>query len=154
MPVLGFAEDTNYNYLSEWYFSYMLYPSFSLYKKCSDVKNDKDSEVTLEFSWDTVKRKLTDSITAIENGTKLENEITESGQTANQTSSLSAIAEGPRFRLMWSSFQWLKNEVGALSKYCFGLLMSLSLSLPPSLSHYVPILSSSHYIFSSFLLLT
>ncbi|XP_021987903.1 uncharacterized protein LOC110884493 isoform X5 [Helianthus annuus] len=78
---------------------------------CSAMKNNKDGEIALEFSWDTVKRKLTDSITAIENGTKLEKEVIESGQTANQPSSLSAIAVGPRFRLMWASFNWLKNEV-------------------------------------------
>lgn len=81
----------------------------------SDVKNDKGKEFTLEFSWETVKEKLTDSITAIDNGTKLENEI-KSGQTANQPSSLSAIAEGPRFRLMLASFHWLKNEVDNISK--------------------------------------
>ncbi|KAI3772897.1 hypothetical protein L6452_04091 [Arctium lappa] len=80
----------------------------------SAKRNDKDSKVT--FSWDTVKRKLIDSITAIENGTKLENEIMESGETANQPSSLSAIAEGPRFRLMWVSFQWLKIEVENISR--------------------------------------
>ncbi|KAM0026727.1 hypothetical protein Hdeb2414_s0020g00561481 [Helianthus debilis subsp. tardiflorus] len=77
----------------------------------SAMRNNKDGEIALEFSWDTVKRKLTDSITAIENGTKLEKEVMESGQTANQPSSLSAIAVGPRFRLMWASFNWLKNEV-------------------------------------------
>ncbi|PWA51826.1 hypothetical protein CTI12_AA461690 [Artemisia annua] len=77
----------------------------------SATKKEKDTEFTLEFSWDTVKGKLTDSITAIENGTKLENEVMESGETAKQPSSLSAIAEGPRFRLMWASFHWLKNEV-------------------------------------------
>lgn len=82
------------------------------FKKCSAVKNNKDTEVTLELSWDIVKRKLNDSITAIEVGTKLENE---SGKTANQPSSLSAIAVGPRFRLMWASFNWLKNEVDTFS---------------------------------------
>ncbi|GJU85312.1 hypothetical protein Tco_1292858, partial [Tanacetum coccineum] len=61
----------------------------------SATKKEKGTEFTLEFSWDTVKGKLTDSINAIENGTKLENEVTESGETANQPSSLSAIAEGP-----------------------------------------------------------
>ncbi|KAI3694371.1 hypothetical protein L1987_77336 [Smallanthus sonchifolius] len=82
----------------------------------SAMKNNKDSEVTLEFSWDIVNRKLTDSVTAIENGTKLEKEIMESGETANQPSSLSAIAMGPRFRLMWASFKWLKNEVDNISR--------------------------------------
>nr|XP_043620766.1 uncharacterized protein LOC122592572 [Erigeron canadensis] len=82
----------------------------------SAMKNEKENEATLEFSWDTVKRKLSDSINAIENGTKLENEFTGSGQTAKQPSSLFAIAEGPRFRLMWASFQWLKNEVNNISR--------------------------------------
>ncbi|CAH1424569.1 unnamed protein product [Lactuca virosa] len=77
----------------------------------SGVKNDKGKEVTLELSWDTVENKIINSITAIEHGTKLENETMESGQTANKSSSLSAIAEGPRFRLMLASFHWLKNEV-------------------------------------------
>ncbi|KAL4571918.1 hypothetical protein LXL04_018685 [Taraxacum kok-saghyz] len=85
----------------------------------SDVKNDKNKEVTLELSWDTVKEKLTNSITAIELGTKFENETMKSRQTAKQTSSLSAIAEGPRFRLLLASFHWLKNEAGTLSMCCF-----------------------------------
>lgn len=78
----------------------------------SGVKNDKGKEVSLELSWDTVENKLINSITAIEYGTKLETETMESGQTANKSSSLSAIAEGPRFRLMLASFHWLKNEAG------------------------------------------
>ncbi|KAI3801133.1 hypothetical protein L1987_29236 [Smallanthus sonchifolius] len=82
----------------------------------SAMKNDKDSEVKLEFSWDIVQQKLIGSITAIENGAKLEKGIMESGQTANQPSSLSAIAVGPRFRLMWASFQWLKKEVDNISR--------------------------------------
>ncbi|XP_076883241.1 uncharacterized protein LOC143531945 [Bidens hawaiensis] len=81
----------------------------------STMKNNKDGEATLEFSWDIVERKLIDSITAIENETKLEKESTELGQTARQPSSLSAIAVGPRFRLMWASFKWLKNEVDNIS---------------------------------------
>ncbi|KAL8208410.1 hypothetical protein R6Q57_007822 [Mikania cordata] len=81
----------------------------------SAMKNNKDSEVTLEFSWDIMKRKLTDSIMAIENE-PTEKEIMESGPTANQPSSLSAIAVGPRFRLMWASFKWLKNEVDNISR--------------------------------------
>ncbi|GKB51438.1 hypothetical protein Tco_0902191, partial [Tanacetum coccineum] len=48
--------------------------------------------------------------TEIENGTRLENEVMESREIAKEPSSLSAIAEGPRFRLMWASFHWLKNE--------------------------------------------
>ena len=67
------------------------------------------------MSWDTVENKLINSITAIEYGTKLETETMESGQTANKSSSLSAIAEGPRFRLMLASFHWLKNEAGTFS---------------------------------------
>ncbi|KAK9075984.1 hypothetical protein SSX86_004314 [Deinandra increscens subsp. villosa] len=82
----------------------------------SAMRDNKDKEVTLEFSWDIVKRKLTDSMTAIESGTNLAKEIMESGQTANQPSSLSAIAVGPRFRLMWASFKWLKNEVENISR--------------------------------------
>ncbi|KAI7732992.1 hypothetical protein M8C21_024983 [Ambrosia artemisiifolia] len=40
-----------------------------------------DSEDNLEFSGDIVQQKLTSSITAIENGTKVEKEITDSGQS-------------------------------------------------------------------------
>ncbi|GJS76887.1 hypothetical protein Tco_0726768 [Tanacetum coccineum] len=60
------------------------------YPECHE--EEKDIDFTLEFSWDTIKGKLTESITKIENGTKLENFVMESGETAKQLSSLSCIA--------------------------------------------------------------
>ncbi|PWA38172.1 hypothetical protein CTI12_AA585840 [Artemisia annua] len=65
-------------------------------RKCSATKKDKDIGFTLEFSWDTVKGKVTDSIISIENGTKFENKV--------------AIPQGLKFRLIQASFHWLKNE--------------------------------------------
>ncbi|XP_024974352.1 uncharacterized protein LOC112512558 [Cynara cardunculus var. scolymus] len=81
----------------------------------SAATNDKDSEVNLNLSWDTVKGKLIDSISAIERGAKLDDGNMETEQIAKQPSCLAAVAEGPRFRLLWASFQWLKNEVDNIS---------------------------------------
>ncbi|PWA40847.1 hypothetical protein CTI12_AA554510 [Artemisia annua] len=77
------------------------------------TKKDKEMKFTLEFSWDTVKGKVADSIIAIENGTKFKNKVIEAGQTANKPSSLYAIPQGLKFRLMQASFHWHKNE------FCF-----------------------------------
>ncbi|GKE62263.1 hypothetical protein Tco_1512630, partial [Tanacetum coccineum] len=47
-------------------------------------KEEKDIEFTLKFSSDTIKGKLIESITKIGNGTKLENEVMELGETTKQ----------------------------------------------------------------------
>ena len=95
----------------------MLYCLSLLFVNHSAAMNNKDSEVNLNLSWDTVKGKLIDSISAIERGAKLGDGNMETEQIAKQPSCLAAVAEGPRFRLLWASFQWLKNEANTLSIY-------------------------------------
>ncbi|PWA64277.1 hypothetical protein CTI12_AA264370 [Artemisia annua] len=82
--------------------------------KCSATKKDKEMKFTLEFSWDTVKGKVADSIIAIQNGTKIKSKVMEAGQTANKPSTLYAIPHGLKFRLIQASFHWHKNEVRTL----------------------------------------
>ncbi|EYU17984.1 hypothetical protein ABFS82_14G211000 [Erythranthe guttata] len=80
----------------------------------SEVAND--GEVRLQFAWDVVKRKLVDSLSAVKNGVNLSERVSEIEQKpAKQPSSLSAIAEGPRIRLLWASFQCLNKEVANIS---------------------------------------
>ncbi|KVI03818.1 hypothetical protein Ccrd_017878 [Cynara cardunculus var. scolymus] len=76
----------------------------------SAATNDKDSEVNLNLSWDTVKGKLIDSISAIERGAKLDDGNMETEQIAKQPSCLAAVAEGPRY-----SFKF----VAILDDFCF-----------------------------------
>ncbi|KAK4441518.1 hypothetical protein Salat_0486700 [Sesamum alatum] len=71
-----------------------------------------DDEVFDQFAWDVVKGKLMDSLSSIKNGINLSERIGESKQdSAKQPSSLCAVAEGPRIRLLWASFQCLNKEV-------------------------------------------
>ncbi|PIN22759.1 hypothetical protein CDL12_04520 [Handroanthus impetiginosus] len=76
-----------------------------------------DDEVCLQFAWDVVKGKLRDSLSAVKNGVNLSERIGEFEQnSAKQQSSLSALAEDPRIRLLWASFQWLNKEVANISE--------------------------------------
>lgn len=73
----------------------------------------------MQFAWDVVRGKLTDSLSAISNGVNLgENAGKFEQNLAKQPSSLYAVAEGPRVRLLWRSFQWLKKEA-SITEYCF-----------------------------------
>ncbi|XP_057776717.1 uncharacterized protein LOC130995449 isoform X2 [Salvia miltiorrhiza] len=80
----------------------------------SSVTND--DEVWLQFAWDVVRGKLTDSLSAISNGVNPSENIGKFEQNpGTQPSSLYAVSEGPRIRLLWRSFQWLKKEVTNIS---------------------------------------
>uniref|UniRef100_A0A5B7A7Q2 Uncharacterized protein n=1 Tax=Davidia involucrata TaxID=16924 RepID=A0A5B7A7Q2_DAVIN len=80
----------------------------------SAMKNDED--FNLKFAWDIVKGKLVNSLNAIEHGGNLGNRVFGYEQEhAKRPLSLYAIAEGPRLRLLWTSFQWLKKEVDNIS---------------------------------------
>ncbi|KAL2540746.1 hypothetical protein Adt_01724 [Abeliophyllum distichum] len=80
----------------------------------SATPNDK--EVYLEFAWDIVKGKLMDSLCFINNGVNVRDRVAELEQGhTKQPLSLCAVAEGPRVRLLWASFQWLNNEVVNIS---------------------------------------
>ncbi|KAG8370877.1 hypothetical protein BUALT_Bualt13G0029100 [Buddleja alternifolia] len=70
-----------------------------------------DDEVYLQFAWDVVKGKLIDSLATVEKGANLSEKVTEFEQNpGKQPTSLCAVAEGPRIRLLWASFQWLNKE--------------------------------------------
>ncbi|XP_042064926.1 uncharacterized protein LOC121808474 [Salvia splendens] len=75
-----------------------------------------DDEVWLQFAWDVVRGKLMDSLSTLSDGV---NPSDNSGKfelnPATQPSSLYAVTEGPRIRLLWRSFQWLKKEVTNIS---------------------------------------
>uniref|UniRef100_A0A5B7A9R6 Uncharacterized protein n=1 Tax=Davidia involucrata TaxID=16924 RepID=A0A5B7A9R6_DAVIN len=80
----------------------------------SATKNDED--FNLKFAWDIVEGKLVDSLNAIEHGGNLGNIVIKFEQDhAKRPLSLYAVAEGPRLRLLWASFQWLKKEVDNIS---------------------------------------
>lgn len=69
----------------------------------------------MQFAWDVVNGKLVDSLSAIKNGVNLSERVHEiEKKSADQPSSLSALSEGPRIRLLWASFQWLNKEAGTL----------------------------------------
>ncbi|KAK3032145.1 hypothetical protein RJ639_034970 [Escallonia herrerae] len=74
---------------------------------------NNDDEISFGFAWDIVKGKLMDTLDAIGRGGDLGNKGFEHEQ--KQPSSLYAVAEGPRFRLLWASYQWLNNEAGTWS---------------------------------------
>lgn len=77
---------------------------------CSPEQND---EVNLHFAWDIVKVKLLDSLDAVKQGANVVTGFQE--EFALQPSSLLALAEFPRLRLLWASFQWLRKQVNNLS---------------------------------------
>ncbi|XP_022867756.1 uncharacterized protein LOC111387431 isoform X2 [Olea europaea var. sylvestris] len=88
----------------------MRYYSFN----CSATANDK--EVYLEFAWDIVKGKIMDSLCFIQNEVNVGDRVAELEEGhMKKPSSLCAVTEGPRMRLLWASFQWLKDEVVNIS---------------------------------------
>ncbi|GFQ06587.1 hypothetical protein PHJA_002802700 [Phtheirospermum japonicum] len=75
-----------------------------------------DDEVPLHFAWDVVRGKLMDSLSTIKKGVNLSERVGELEQNpSKQASSLCAIAEGPRIRLLWASLKWLDKEVANIS---------------------------------------
>ncbi|KAL8511111.1 hypothetical protein ACS0TY_017800 [Phlomoides rotata] len=80
----------------------------------------------MQFAWDVVRDKLMDSLSAIKNGVNFSERVGEFEQnSANQPSSLCAVAEGPRNRLLWASYQWLYKEVNALCVVALNLFQCL-----------------------------
>ncbi|KAL1565178.1 hypothetical protein AAHA92_07428 [Salvia divinorum] len=75
-----------------------------------------DDEVWLQFAWDVVRGKLMYSLSTLSDGVNpSENSGKFEQNPATQPSSLYAVSEGPRIRLLWRSFQWLKKEVTNIS---------------------------------------
>ncbi|CAA0815264.1 Unknown protein [Striga hermonthica] len=71
-----------------------------------------DDEVPLQFAWDVVRGKLTEALSAIKRGESFVDRIGELEQNSTrQASCLSAIAEGPRIRLLCASLKWLNKEI-------------------------------------------
>jgi hypothetical protein len=85
---------------------------------CSDMKND--DRVDSKYALDVVKRKLLDSVNALEHGRKLGARILEfEDHHAKQPLSLNAVAEGPRLHLLWASFRQVEEEAGTVSVVFF-----------------------------------
>ncbi|XP_073154652.1 uncharacterized protein [Henckelia pumila] len=83
----------------------------------SEMTND--NEVYLQFAWDIVKGKLMDSLSATEVGLELRETFPEfEGKDTKCQSSLCAVADSPRIRLLWASFQWFNKEVSNISGNC------------------------------------
>jgi hypothetical protein len=85
---------------------------------CSAMKND--DQVESKYALDVVKRKLLDSINALERGRKLGTRILEFEEHhAKKPLSLNAVAEGPRLHLLWASFRQVEEEAGTVSVVSF-----------------------------------
>ncbi|XP_059432345.1 uncharacterized protein LOC132165700 isoform X2 [Corylus avellana] len=82
---------------------------------CSAMKND--DQVESKYALDVVKRKLLDSVNALEHGRKLGTRILEFEEHyAKKPLSLNAVAEGPRLHLLWASFRQVEEEVSKISQ--------------------------------------
>lgn len=77
--------------------------------------NDTDSDCSLD-ALNAVKKKLLDSLEALELGGKLGNRVLEpEGYYTKRPLSLNAIADGPRLRLLWASLLRIEEEVKTIS---------------------------------------
>lgn len=104
--------------------------TFYLLHHSATTDTDK---VNLQFAWDVVKGKLLDSLSAVKSG--IDGSVVQFEQnSAKRPSSLSAVAEGPRIRLLWRSFQWLNEEASTVNIYLlnFCLLHFIFLELKSS----------------------
>ncbi|PSR89698.1 Ycf55-like protein [Actinidia chinensis var. chinensis] len=82
----------------------------------SGRSTENNEELNLKLPWDIVEEKLMDALNAIEHGDNFGSRFVNSEQDqAMRPLSLDAVAVGPRFRLLWASFQWLKKEVDNIS---------------------------------------
>ncbi|KAG2712026.1 hypothetical protein I3760_04G105400 [Carya illinoinensis] len=79
----------------------------------------KDNDtVDSKYALDVVKGKLLGSLNALENGHNLGyNSLGFEEHHAKQPLSVNAVAEGPRLRLLWASFQQIEEEVNKITKY-------------------------------------
>jgi len=78
---------------------------------CSVRRNN--DRISIEFAWDVVKEKLMNSLSSIK---QVDLGAIEFEQNrGKQPSNSSTLAQGPRLRLLWASFQLLKKEAGTVS---------------------------------------
>lgn len=78
------------------------------------AEND-DEVANLKLPWEIVEEKLMDALNAVEQGGKTAAGFKLEQNLPKRPLSLYAVDEGPRFRLLWASFQWLKKEVDNVS---------------------------------------
>lgn len=89
-----------------------------------------DDGVWLQFAWDVVRGKLMDSLSALNNRVNPSESIGKLEQNpATLPSSLYAVSEGPRIRLLWRSFQWLKKEASILCIVSLYMYYTITLSI-------------------------
>ncbi|XP_058198198.1 uncharacterized protein LOC131313735 isoform X1 [Rhododendron vialii] len=81
---------------------------------CRAAENDNE-EANLSLPWEIVEEKLMDALNAVEQRRKMGTGFKFEQDLSKRPSSLYAVDEGPRFRLLWASFQWLKKEVDNVS---------------------------------------
>ncbi|KAI5679989.1 hypothetical protein M9H77_01216 [Catharanthus roseus] len=81
--------------------------------KNSNLSGRCSPEQNLHFAWDIIKAKLLDSLEAMKQGVPVLTGIQE--EFASRPSSLLALAEFPRLRLLLASFQWLRKQVNDLA---------------------------------------
>lgn len=80
----------------------------------SSMRNEEQAEP--KYALDVVKEKLLDSLDAFERGANLRNRILEYNESRSKRPlHLSALAEGPRLRLLWAVLQKIEEEVNNIS---------------------------------------
>lgn len=86
---------------------------------CSAKMNE--DQASSKYALEVVKGKLLNSLDAFERGANLGINILEHGERhMKRTLNLSALADGPRMRLLWASFQHLEEEarIVSVALYC------------------------------------
>lgn len=90
------------------------------------MRNEEQAEP--KYALDVVKEKLLDSLDAFERGANLVNRILEYNERRSKRPlHLSALAEGPRLRLLWAVLQKIEEEARSASVRCFAMLLCFSL---------------------------
>lgn len=99
---------------------HLIFYSFFLFTGdlfCFSAVKDNDT-VDSKYALDVVKGKLLGSLNALENGHNLGyNSLGFEEHHAKQPLSVNAVAEGPRLRLLWASFQQIEEEVGTVTYF-------------------------------------
>ncbi|CAL0304516.1 unnamed protein product [Lupinus luteus] len=86
----------------------------SVFPESSDVSGStkKSYQAESKYALDVVRGKLLNSLNALENEAYSGDIIL---QSAKQPLSLTAVAEGPKLRLLWAAFQQIEEEVNNMS---------------------------------------
>lgn len=81
---------------------------------CSGTTNE--DQVNSKYALDVVKEKLLNTLDAFERTPSIGNMVLEYDERrAKRPLNLSALADGPRIRLLWASFQRIEDEASTLS---------------------------------------